>query len=136
MARMGGTFRTDVRVRLAETDALGVVYYGQYLTYFDVSRVEMLREAGITPGFLRTRKLGFVAAAAYCRYRASARLDDRLTLKVKIEKIGSSSVTYAHEITRDKTMVAEGRVTDVLVGRRGTPASIPDDIRRLLGRYT
>lgn len=131
---MRGGFSTDVRVRLAETDALGVVYYGQYFTYFDLSRLEMLRAAGVTNELLKNKGFGFVAAEASCRYRASARFDDVLSLRVKVEKMGTSSVTYAHEITKGRELIAEGRVTDVLVADGGRPSKIPEELRTMLSR--
>jgi acyl-CoA thioester hydrolase len=124
----------DVRVRLDETDALGVVYYGRYLAYFDISRLEMLRKAGITLPYLRKRKLGFVAAEATCRYLESARMDDLLTLKVKVARIGESSITYSHEISRGRTTIARGSVTDVMVSA-GRPARIPEDMKERLSGF-
>jgi acyl-CoA thioester hydrolase len=132
---MPGSFRMSVRVRLAETDALGVVYYGQYFGYFDIARLEMLREAGMTPKLLRMRKLGFVAGESSCRYHASARFDDVLTLEVKVARVGGSSVVYAHRITRGRTRIADGRVTDILVGADGKPTRITKEMRRRLERY-
>ena len=128
-------FSVSHRVRLSETDALGVVYYGQYLTYFDVSRLELLRDAGITLQFLKERGLGFVAAEAVCRYRSSAKFDDVLTLRVKVERIGRSSVVYSHEVRDGERTVAEGRVTDVMVGRDGRPLPIDRDIRDRLSKH-
>ncbi len=132
---MPQSFRMKLRVRLSETDSLGVVYYGQYLTYFDLVRLEMLRKAGITLSFLKTRRLGFVAAESNCRYLSSARFDDVLSLGVKISKIGNSSVEYVHEIRKGKSTVARGKVTDVLVGSTGQPVKIPPDVRERLSRY-
>lgn len=126
---------TKVRVRLAETDALGVVYYGNYLGFFDIARLEMLREVGIDLSFLKRRGLGFVAAESSCRYLSSAKFDDLLTLEVRVSRVGGSSVTYEHKISKGRTRVAEGRVTDVLVGLGGKPARIPDDIRERLLRF-
>jgi acyl-CoA thioester hydrolase len=126
----------DVRVRLVETDALGVVYYGQYFAYFDISRLEMLRKLGITLDYLRQKNFLFVAAEALCRYRSSARFDDVLTLGVRVERVGSSSVTYAHEITKGGVVLAEGKVTDVLVGEGGKPSKITDEMREMLQRYS
>jgi acyl-CoA thioester hydrolase len=125
-----------LRVRLAETDALGVVYYGQYLTYFDISRLEMLRKAGVTPNLLRRRRLGFVAGEARCIYHRSARFDDVLSLETTVAKIGSSSVAYEHLVRRGNSVIAEGKVTDVLVGPSGKPTSIPQYLRQRLERYS
>ncbi len=128
-------FSMSHRVRLSETDALGIVYYGQYFTYFDVSRLELLRKIGINHSFLKKRRLGFVAAEAQCRYHSSAKFDDVLTLGVSIERIGRSSVVYSHRIKKGRTTVAEGRVTDVMVRSDRRPVRMAADIRSRLSRY-
>ncbi len=132
---MPRNFEMKVRVRLPETDALGVVYYGQYLTYFDLARLEMLRKVGITLDYLKRKNLGFVAAEVNCKYFASARFDEVLRLSVGVSKMGSSSVTYAHTVGKGRTRLAEGRVTDVLVGKSGRPTSMSPDLRRRLSTY-
>lgn len=132
---MPAPFRMDVRVRLPETDALGVVYYGQYLTYFDIARMEMLRKVGVTVDYLKQRRVGFVAGEVRCTYRSSARFDDLLSLEVNVAKMGKSSVTYAHRVGRGKTTLAIGSVTDVLVGEGGRPEPIGDDIRKRLSKF-
>ena len=131
-----GRFSMEARVRLSETDALGVVYYGQYLTYFDISRLELLRKAGVTIAYLKKRKLGFVAAESKCRYVSSARFDDVLTLRVSVTKIGTSSVQYSHTVMRHGKEVAHGVVTDVMVGLDGKPAKIPADVRGRLSKFS
>jgi len=128
-------FETKIRVRLSETDALGVVYYGQYFTYFDVARLEMLRAAGITLGYLNRKGLGFVAVESGCRYFSSAKFDDALTASVSVAKIGTSSVTYSHIVSNGRRKIAEGTVSDVLVGRDKKPTRIPEEVRRMLSRY-
>lgn len=132
---MPRTFQMSHRVRLSETDALGVVYYGQYLTFFDVSRLELLREAGITHSYLKKRNLGFVAAEATCRYHSSAKFDDVITLTVNVARIGGSSVVYSHRIKKGRTAIADGRVTDVMVDGYKDAVRIPLDIRKRLSRF-
>ncbi|MDV3293147.1 MAG: acyl-CoA thioesterase [Nitrososphaerales archaeon] len=128
-------FRTRVRVRISETDFLGVVYYGNYYTYFDVARLEMLRSSGIAPSILSRRGLGFVAAESSCTYHASARFDDLLTVAVEIIRIGDKSVTYMHTITKGRKRIAEGTVTDVMVDRAGRPKRMPEDIGKKLSHF-
>ncbi len=125
----------EVRVRLTETDALGVVYYGHYYTYFDLCRLELLRELGITLRSLKKRDLGFVAARSSCRYHSSASFDDLLTLRVGVVSVGRTSVTYGHDIRKGRTKIAEGEVVDVMVNPKGKPVPIPADIRRQLARF-
>ncbi len=125
---------TQIRVRLSETDAKGVVYYAQYFVYFDVARQELLRIARVDLKTMERRRLRFVAAEAACKYRASAKFQELLDLHVYIKKLGRSSVIFAHEIrrTKDGRLLAEGYIADVLVDSKGKPARIPSDIREKL----
>ena len=111
MMRVGGLFRTQLRVKLPETYALGVVCYGQNYTYFDMARLETLPKVGVTLTFLRKRGLGFVAAAASCRYHSSAFIDDLLTLEVGVESIGKAGETFSHLVRGGRERLAVGRVT-------------------------
>ena len=127
---------TKLRVRLSETDTLGVVYYGNYFTYFDVARLELLRELGITDELLKSHGVTFVAAEACCKYYSSARFDDLLEVRTWISKLGNSSVRYEHVITRDGEKIVEGYVVDVMVeGNSRKPHPIPEEIRDKLSRY-
>jgi acyl-CoA thioester hydrolase len=129
---MARPFQMQVRVRLPEADAMGVVYYGRYYTYFDLARLEMLRELGLTLDSMKARKLGFVAASSSCRYHSSARFDELLTLQAWVAKLGKSSVTYGHRILKGRKLVAEGEVVDVLVNHKGRAVEIPHDVRKKL----
>lgn len=128
-------FKTKLRVRSSETDSLGVVYYGHYYTYFDLARLEMLRSLGIMSALLGKRGLRFVAVESSCRYNSSAKFDDILTVSVRITRIGNSSVAYMNTIKKGRTVIAEGRVTYVMVDRTGRPSKIPPDVRKRLSRY-
>ena len=79
----------------------------------------MLRKAGLTLGSLERRGLRFVAAHTPCKYLSSAYFDDLLKIRVAVAAVGASSVAYSHLITRGKARIAEGKVTDVLVGKDG-----------------
>ncbi|HXW36304.1 MAG TPA: thioesterase family protein [Nitrososphaerales archaeon] len=129
-------FESKTRVRLSDTDAQGVVYYGRYYDYFDVSRLEMCRRVGVTVSALGKRGLMFVAAESACTYEGSAKFDDELTLRVGISRLGRSSVTYAHSILRGKRILARGTVVDVMVDDKGEPSLIPEDVRKKLSRFS
>lgn len=133
--RTAQMFETNLRVRFSETDSLGVVYYWHYYTYFDLARLEMLRSVGINSSLLGKRGLSFVAAESSCRYYASARLDDVLTATVRIMRIGDNSVVYQNTIKKEKKVIADGRVIDVMVDRTGKPVKIPPDVKKRLSRY-
>lgn len=95
----------------------------------------MLRSVGITSSLLGKRGLSFVAAESSCRYNSSARFDDVLTVRVRIVRIGNNSVAYTSAINKGRTVIAEGRVTDVMVDRTGKRSKIPPDVRKKLSRY-
>ncbi|MDV3277136.1 MAG: acyl-CoA thioesterase [Nitrososphaerales archaeon] len=95
----------------------------------------MLRTMGITPALLRKRGMGFVAGESTCRNHASAKFDDVLTVAIQVARVGNSSVTYLHTISKGKTRIAEGRVTDVLVDEGGKPLKIPPDMKKKLLRH-
>ena len=138
MSEGGRVVRSRVRVRFAETDAQGVVYYGNYFVYFEVGRVDLLREAR---GSLTDEPGGgigqFVVAHAECDYRAPARFDDELVIETWIERIGRTSVDFGHRVLRvgDGAELARGRVTAVQVDAQGRPLPIPDTWRPVLERY-
>ena len=123
-------------MRLSETDAFGVVYYANYFVYFDVVRQDLLRRARLFE-LLRRWRLSFVAASASCEYHAPARLNDLLNLEVKVHRVGDSSVTYDHIVSRarDSVRLATGRVVDVLVDEKGAARRLPDAARSRLMRW-
>lgn len=129
-------FESELRVRLSDTDSQGVVYYGRYYDFFDVSRLAMCRGVGVTLSLLRRRGLSFVAAESGCRYFGSARFDDLLSLRVGVASVGRSSVVYSHIIARGRRKLAEGRVVDVMVDLKGKPTPVPEDVRRRLAKYS
>jgi acyl-CoA thioesterase FadM len=83
------------------------------------------------------KKLWFAAAEATCKYYAFAKFQDLLDLKASIKKIGRTSIIFAHEIRRakDRRVLAEGHIVDVLLDEKKRPAAIPEDVREKLRRY-
>ena len=92
--------RTSVRVRYAETDCMKVVYYGHYLTYFEVGRVEYLRQQGITIAEI-DRRLHMPVVEARVRYVRPARLDDLLDVRCWISERRRASFRFAYEIVNE-----------------------------------
>ena len=102
-------YETPIRVRYAETDAMGVVYYGHYLTYFEVGRVEFLRHHGL-PMSAVDRKVHMPVVEAAVRYVKPARLDDLLRVRCWIRERKRASFVFGYEIRRAETdeLVATG----------------------------
>jgi len=105
----GYTFSTSVRVRFADTDAQGVAHNASYLVWFEVGRVEYLREyAG---GYQALRDLGFEALVleSFCRYRVPARFDDLLHVHARCVDLRGARFRYEYSIVHDDgTLMADG----------------------------
>lgn len=103
------------RVGFSDTDAQGVVYYGRYMPYFDLARVEYSRHLGLLDSRAGFRQ--FVMRAATVEYHAPARFDDLLEVFVRTRRIGRTSVTSAYAAYRleDDVLMCEAEQTLVLV---------------------
>jgi acyl-CoA thioester hydrolase len=134
----GFTHRHKIRVRYAETDAMGVVYYANYLTYFEVARVEYLRAAGVE--YRALEDAGSVAAvtAAHVDYRLPARFDDELTLMTRCASIGKVRFRVEYEIWReaDGLQIVSGYTEHALLSKGSLrPTRIPDWVRTGIERF-
>jgi acyl-CoA thioester hydrolase len=95
------SFETRVRVRYADTDADGVVYYANYLTFFEVVRVEWLRALGYPITRILERGIILPVVEAHLRYLRPARVDDLLTVRATLSSVGPASFAFDYEILRD-----------------------------------
>jgi acyl-CoA thioester hydrolase len=125
-------------VRYAETDTMGVVYYGNYLTYFEVARVDYLRTIGCS--YRDLEDSGYVAAVteAHCRYLAPARFDDLLEIKVRIAALRGASMSFAYEIRRaeDQRPIAEGTTSHACLNRATLrPTPLPHRLREAVRAF-
>jgi acyl-CoA thioester hydrolase len=126
-------FSARTRVGFSDTDAQGVVYYGRYMPYFDLARTEYHRHLG----HLELRG-EFAMRASTVEYHAPARFDDLLEVFVRVERIGTTSVTYDHAAYRagDDALMATAKQTLVLIeltGRR--PVPVPDSFREQVAAF-
>jgi acyl-CoA thioester hydrolase len=117
----------QIRVRYAETDAMGYLHHARYLVYFEEGRTELLRQNGIRYRDMERRGLFYVVARLECRFRAPAHYDDLLTLTTTTERLTRVRVDHRYELVGDGQLLAEARSTLVLVDGDGRPTSLPDD---------
>ena len=123
-------FRTQIRVRYADTDAAGVVYYANYLTYFEVARVDLLRALGVPIGTVEGRGVVLPVVEARCTYRRPARLDDLLDVLVFPAELGKARFGFTYEVRRDDDVLATGMTRHAVVERAsGRPLALPDWLR-------
>jgi acyl-CoA thioester hydrolase len=133
---MGSPFRYRMRVRWAECDLQGVVFYANYLAYFDVAMTELWRSAVAPYGEMNENGADMVVAEARIAYRASARFDDEIDLVAGVLSMGETSMTTALAVERAGEVLAEGELRHVFVD----PAtmrkrSIPESVRAGLDQH-
>jgi len=127
-AEMPSVFTWTVRVYYEDTDAGGIVYYANYLKFYERARTEWLRSLGIDQQALRDQEGAiFVVSSASVDYLASARLDDEVKITLGVEKMGRASVQFAQQAWRGDTLLSRA---DVKVGCVDAvtlrPRSLPD----------
>jgi acyl-CoA thioester hydrolase len=126
---------TTVRVRYAETDQMGVVYHSNYLVWFEVGRVELMRALGFEYKKMETEDdCHIVVADAHCRYEKPARYDEVLKIRTRIAEWRNRIVKFSYEIFReaDDTLLATGDTTHIICGNNGRPKALPPKYRDVL----
>lgn len=113
---------STLRVRYSETDKMGIVYNGNYLTWFEISRTELCRNYGMSYFEWEERGIMLPVVEAYCRYKHAARYDDLVFLycRTPIEKISPQSVLFEYQIWLDDAqLMAEGWTKHAFVNEAG-----------------
>src|ERR1700720_2131325 len=108
---------TRLRVRYAETDQMGVVYHSNHFIWFEVGRVELLRQLGFSYRDMEKNDGCLIAVAdARCRYKAPALYDDEIIVRTHIRNIRNSLIHFGYELLRaeDGTLLAEGETTHIV----------------------
>jgi acyl-CoA thioester hydrolase len=125
-------FDTIVRVRYAETDKMGFVYYGNYYIYFEVGRVEYMRNKGIDYKQMEIQDDCFIVVAeSKCRYRRPARYDDPLRIRTRVTEFKRRTIHFSYEVLHDETgeLLATGETVHVVCDSRGKPKTLPEKYR-------
>jgi len=129
-------FRVAMRIYWEDTDAAGIVFYANYLKFFERARTEWLRSLGFGQEALRTDAgIAFVVSETRLRYRRPARLDDVIDVSVAVVHLGQASLEIAQEARRAGELLADGTIRIGCV-ELGTfrPCRIPNDIRLSIHR--
>jgi acyl-CoA thioester hydrolase len=123
---------TTFRVRYAETDQMGVVYYANYLIWFEIGRSEFCRRHGFEYRDMEQQDgLYIIVAEAGCRYKSPARYDDEIEVRTCLRAVRKRVLVFGYEIYRscDGQLLAEGETTHVIVDREGRARALPDKYR-------
>jgi acyl-CoA thioester hydrolase len=119
---------TRLRVRYAETDQMGVVYYANHFIWFEVGRVELLRQLGFSYRDMEAQDHCFIAVVdARCRYKAPARYDDEIIVRTQLKNVRESVIHFGYEVIRenDSLLLAEGETTHIVTNAEMKATALP-----------
>ena len=130
---MPTTGETTIRVRYAETDQMGVVYYANFFVWFEVARVELMRQMGFSYKQMEIEDDSFVVVArASCTYKQPATFDDVLRIRTRVSESRRRTIAFTYEIFNDAAgaLVATGETLHVICDSKGRPKSLPEKYRK------
>jgi len=119
---------TRIRVRYAETDQMGVVYHSNYFIWFEIGRVELMRQLGFSYRDMERSDGLFIAVVdARCRYKAPARYDDEVIVHTHLKNVRESVVHFGYELVRaeDGQLLAEGETTHIVTDEQMKMVPLP-----------
>ena len=128
-----------MRVRYGDTDQMGVVYYANYLRYFEVARAEWLRAGGLPYRVIEEEGALFPVVEAHVRYRSPARYDDDLAIACWPSRLGAASLRFDYVVRRvdpdggaPDRVLAEGYTEHACIDRSGKPTRFPPRVQKVL----
>ncbi|HHT9132810.1 MAG TPA: acyl-CoA thioesterase [Candidatus Tripitaka californicus] len=124
-----------IRVRYSETDKMGVVHHSRYFSYFEVARIEYLRNLGVNYASLEKEGIYLAVLEAYCKYKAPAHFDDVLVVETCLTKLTAVQMELTYKIHRegDGQLLVEGSSTLACLDTHFRPHRIPEEVRKTLG---
>lgn len=129
------SYTVDFRVRYQETDQMGVVYYSNYLVWFEVARTEFFRAMGLDYRKLEeNEKIYLPVVEASCRYKVPLRYDDQVSVTVRLLSAKNVRIIFEYDVKRQSRLCATGITEHTFVNREGAPIPIPDEVKKILVR--
>src|ERR1700691_2204196 len=132
---------TRIRVRYAETDQMGVVYHANHFIWFEVGRVELLRQLGFSYKDMEREDDCFIAVVdAQCRYKAPVHYDDEVVVRTNLKHVREKVIRFGYKLRHAETgeLLAEGETTHIVAGYKMKPRALPEKylkvFRAALGR--
>ncbi|MFP4286036.1 MAG: acyl-CoA thioesterase [Desulfovermiculus sp.] len=122
------------RVSYGETDAMGIVYYANYLHWFEQARSHFIRELGLSYSEIEARGILLPVREAFCRYRAPARFENLISIRTGIRDMNRASITFVYEVynqSEDNRFMTSGYTQHPCMGRDGKPVAVPQWLKVL-----
>ena len=123
-----------VRVIFGDTDQMGVVYYANYLRYFEGARAEYWRGLGRSYKDLEAWGVALPVVEAHCAYKRPARYEDELDIDVELGEVRMASVRFVYSVYRGSELLAEGFTRHAVTGADGKPRAMPEQMREAIKR--
>ncbi|MCA1625566.1 MAG: acyl-CoA thioesterase [Acidobacteria bacterium] len=126
---------TEIRVRYAETDKMGIVHHSNYLVWFELGRSEFCRTRNFSYREMEEKDNALlVVAEIYCRYKSPAFYEDLLTIRTNIGEIRSRSIRFIYEVYRqsDEKLLAEGETLHLVTDKDKKVRTLPDSYKEML----
>jgi acyl-CoA thioester hydrolase len=133
---MGHFSETRLRVRFAETDKMGVVYYANYFIWMEIGRTDYCKTVGFSYREMEKEDANMAVVDASCRYIAPARYDDEILVRTTVERLNRRLITFGYSISNAETgeALAEGKTVHITINKEGRKCSIPEKYLALLKR--
>ena len=124
--------RYEVRVIFGDTDQMGVVYYGNYMRFFEGARASYWRSLGRNYKDLEAAQIALPVIEAHCNYKRPAHYEDLIEVDVRVGEVRAASLRFEYTVFRGTDVLAEGYTRHAVIGANGKPRALPDDMRRLI----
>ena len=132
MGKPSNKHSIEVRVTYADTDQMGVVYYANYLIWFEMVRTEFFRGRGIVYKKLEDeQKIYLPVVEAHCSYKAPIRYDEVITVSTWLSEVGRCRLTFEYEISSGGKVTTQGHTKHVFIDSKSKPIEIPVDIKEI-----
>jgi acyl-CoA thioester hydrolase len=124
--------RHEIRVIFGDTDQMGVVYYANYLRYFEGSRAAYWRALGKSYKDLEAWGVALPVIEAHCNYKRPALYEDLLEIDVEVGEVRGASLRFVYAVYRGVELLAEGYTRHAVIGTGGRPRALPDALRDVI----
>jgi len=126
--------RHEVRIIFGDTDQMGVVYYANYLRFFEASRAAYWRSLGRSYKDLEAAQVALPVIEAHCNYKRPAFYEDLLEVDVEIADVRAASLRFIYAIYRGDELIADGYTRHAVIGPNGRPRALPPEMKQLIAK--
>jgi acyl-CoA thioester hydrolase len=124
--------RHEIRVIFGDTDQMGVVYYANYLRYFEAARAAYWRSLGRSYKDLEAWGVALPVVEAHCFYRRAAHYEDLLSVEVGVTELRGASLRFGYQIFRGEQLITDGNTRHAVIGPDGRPRMLPPELREAI----